>query len=113
MMKKVLVIIGIIVTLLVAGAAAMFTYERMHKEESETEAVSLVETNIEQIEESNDVLNDFITDIYVSAAKEIFGDHFDDTKVIADNEGLIYEDEFVSWNELEAKAYEIMWKDYI
>lgn len=110
MMKKILVAGIIIVSLLTAGAAAMLTYERMSKEEKtvETEAVSLVDTNIEEIEESNEGLMNSVLDMYLSAAKDIFGDDYDDTKATCNNEGITYEGRFISWEYLEETAYNSM-----
>lgn len=109
MMKKILVAGIIIVSLLTAGAAAMFTYERMVvKEEPKTETVSLVEADIEEIEESNEVMMNSILDLYLEAAKDIFGDDYDDAKATFNYEGLTYEGRFVSWNELEDRACDLL-----
>lgn len=108
MMKKILVAGIIIVSLLTAGAAAMLTYERMFKEEPKTETVSLVEADIEAIEESNEVMMNSILDLYLEAAKDIFGDDYDDAKATFNYEGLTYEGRFVSWNELEDRACDLL-----
>lgn len=100
MMKKLMVLAGL-AAMLLCGCG---------KEETEvkTETVSAVETNIDSINELNDELIEDVTNLYIEAAKEIYGDSYDDTKAIVNSEGCTYECKFVSWEYLEEVAYNLM-----
>lgn len=97
-------------TMVLIGLTAMLFYGcelTLEKFES-TEPVSMIETNIESIEEFSNELGDYITNLYIEAAKEIYGDSYDDTKATCDMYGITYEGKFVDWEYLEDTAYDLM-----
>lgn len=109
MMKKVIITVLVIVTLLAGTAAVLVACDKYAKSaETEVETVSVVETKIDKINENTDKLLDNIVDMYISAAEEIYGDNFDVTKATYNDEGITYESVFVSWEFLEEAAYNSM-----
>lgn len=109
MMKKVIITVLVIVTLLAGTAGVLVACDKYAKSaETEVETVSVVESKIDEINEDTNELVNYIVGMYVSAAEEIYGDDFDDTKATYDNKGITYEGRFVSWEYLEETAYNSM-----
>lgn len=107
MMKKMMVLVGMAAMLLCGCGKEETTIV-----ETEVETVSLVEENIEAIEDSTSKLAEEITNMYIEATLEIYGDDCDLDKVSCDNDGLTYEGRFVSWEYLEEVAYNSMMNDW-
>lgn len=78
------------------------------KTEVETETMSFVETSIEELYDTAYEIFDYSMNLYSDAAKEIFGDSYDDTKATYDINGITYDGRFVSWEYLDEVAYNSM-----
>ena len=113
-MKKVIITMMVIVTLLTTGTAAMLMIRGNAKEETtvETEQNTIIEETIEASEEFVDEYFTLIANLYLEAIYEVFGDDLDDEKVTSDNYGVYYEEQFVSWECLEDMCYNAMINEF-
>lgn len=114
MMKKVIITIMVIVTLLTTGTAAMLMIRGYAKEETtvETEQSTVVEEAIEASEELVDYIVTEVANMYVDAIYEVFGDDIDDSKLTCDNSGVYYGEQFASWEYLDDVCYNSMTNEY-
>lgn len=115
-MKKAIITIMVIVTLLTTGTAAMLMIRGKAQEDTtveiKTEQEAIVEETIEASEELCDEYATMIANMYIAAIYEVFGDNIDDERVTYDNYGVYYDEKFVSWDELEDIAYVSMMDEY-
>lgn len=98
MIKKLMVLVGL-TAVLFCGCG---------KEETVVKTKTIDPIVQKAIDSANE-LEDMVYGYYiVEACKEIYGDSFDVTKAIETEEGCIYEDKFVSWEEFGEVTYSLM-----